>query len=164
MKRKVLMMIFSVLLIASMLLAPMDALAASRKTVQILKVTVEGARVRKGPSSSYEVITSLDRGSKVIYAGKEKESFCYIYTDRGVKGYVYRGFLKSYGAAYKDQVYYAKIKAKVYKKASTHSKRKTTLSKKQRVIVYQVKGKWAYIKTLGGTGGYVKKSALKKAF
>lgn len=163
MKRKVLMMLLSVLLVASMLLAPMDALAASRKTVQILKVTVDGARVRKGPSSGYDVVTSLKDGAKVIYAGKEKDSFCYILTDHGVKGYVYRGFLKSYGAAYKDQVYYAKAKTKVYKKASTHSKHKTTLSKKQHVIVYQVKGKWAYIKTLGGTGGYVKKSALKKA-
>ena len=53
--------------------------------------------------------------------------------------------------------------AKVYKKASTHSSKKTTLSKGQHVIVYQVKGNWAYIKTLGGTGGFVKKSALKKA-
>ena len=51
----------------------------------------------------------------------------------------------------------------VYKKASTGSGRKTTLSKGQHVVVYQVKGSWAYIKTLSGTGGYVKKSNLKKA-
>ena len=60
-------------------------------------------------------------------------------------------------------LYYATQRAKVYKKATTHSTRKTTLSKGQHVIVYSVSGNWAYIKTLGGTGGYVKKSALKKA-
>ncbi|MBR1822051.1 MAG: SH3 domain-containing protein [Clostridia bacterium] len=163
MKRKVLMMILSVLLVASMLMAPMSASAASRKTVQILQVTVDGARVRKGPGSSYDVVTSVKNGGKVFYLGKEKDSFCYVRTDHGAVGYMYRGFLKSYGAAYKDQVYYAKQRAKVYKKASTHSSKKTTLTKGQHVIVYQIKGNWAYIKTLGGTGGYVKKSSLKKA-
>ena len=162
MKRRVLLMLLSVLLIASMVM-PASAYAASKKTVQILQVTVDGARVRKGPGSSYDVITSVRNGGKVFYLGKEKSSFYYVRTDHGVQGYMYKGFLKSYGAAYKDQIYYAKEKAKVYKKASTHSSRKTTLSKGQHVIVYQVKGNWAYIKTLGGTGGYVKKSALKKA-
>lgn len=163
MKRRLLTMILCVVLLASTLVAPVSASAASRKTVQIMQVTVDGARIRKGPGSSYDVVTSLKNGSKVFYLGKEKSSFYQIRSDHGVVGYMYRGFLKSYGAAYKDQVYYAKSKAKVYKKASTHSSKKTTLSKGQHVIVYQVKGNWAYIKTLGGTGGYVKKSSLKKA-
>ena len=163
MKRRILMMAVSILLVATMLLAPVSASAASKKTVQILQVTVDGARVRKGPSSSYDVITSVRNGGKVFYLGKEKSSFYYVRTDHGAVGYMYRGFLKSYGACYKDQVYYAKQKTKAYKKPSTHSSKKATLSKGQHVIVYQVKGNWAYIKTLGGTGGYVKKSMLKKA-
>ena len=163
MKRKILMMVLSVLLVASMLIAPLSATAASKKTVQILQVTVDGARLRSGPGSAYDVKTSVSNGSKVFYLGKEKDSFYYVRTDHGAKGYIYKGFLKSYGACYSNQVYYATHRAKVYKKASTHSSKKTTLSKGQHVIVYQVKGNWAYIKTLGGTGGYIKKSALKKA-
>lgn len=162
MKRRVLMVVLSVLLVASTLLAPVSALAASKKTVQIMQVNVDGARLRSGPSSSYDVITSVENGAKVFYLGKEKDSFYYVATSHGRKGYMYKGFLKSYGACYSNQIYYATKKIGVYKKAGG-SGRKTYLSKGQHVIVYQVKGKWAYIKTLGGTGGYVKKSALKKA-
>ena len=162
MKRR-LMMILAVMLMASMLLAPVSALAASKSTVQILKVNVDGARLRSGPSSDYSVLTSLDKGSKVIYLGKEKNSFSYVCTAYGKKGYIFRDYLTSYGAAYSSQIYRAKKKVKAYKKATTSSGRATTLGKGQLVIVYQVKGNWAYIKTLGGKGGYVKTSALKKA-
>ena len=163
MKHRIWMMVVAALLVASMLIAPVSALAASKKTVQILQVNVDGARLRKGPGSSYDVVTSVKNGAKVFYLGTEKSSFYKVRTDHGAVGYMYKGFLKSYGACYKDQVYYATKKTKAYKKASTHSSSKATLSKGQHVIVYQVKGNWAYIKTLGGTGGYVKKSALKKA-
>ena len=163
MKRRILMMVLAILLVASMMLAPMSASAASKKTVQILKVTVEGARLRKGPSSSYDIITSLKNGAKVFYLGTEKDHFYKVRTDHGVTGYIFRDYLKSYGACYRDQVYYATKRAKVYKKPSVRSSGKTKLSKGQHVIVYQVQGSWAYIKTLGGTGGYVKKSLLKKA-
>lgn len=162
MKRR-LMMILAVMLMASMLLASVSALAASKSTVQILKVNVDGARLRSGPSSDYSVLTSLDKGSKVIYLGKEKNSFSYVCTAYGKKGYIFRDYLTSYGAAYSSQIYRAKKKVKAYKKATTSSGRATTLGKGQLVIVYQVKGNWAYIKTLGGKGGYVKTSALKKA-
>lgn len=163
MKGRVLKMVLAVLLVASMLMAPMSALAASKSTVQILKVNVDGARLRRGPSSAYDVITSLDKGTKVFYMNKQKDSFCYVCTAYGVRGYVFRDYLSSYGAAYTNQIYYAKSSTKVYKKASTGSGKVTSLGKGQHVIVYQTRGSWAYIKTLGGKGGYVKTSSLKKA-
>ena len=164
MKRRWLMAFVCMLLVVCTVVAPVSAVAAAKRTtVEILQVTVEGARVRQGPSSAYDIILSLDKGSKVFYLNKEDHSFKYIRTDHGVVGYIYRGFLKTYGAAYKDQIYYAKKNAKVYKKVKGKAKKVTTLSKGQHVIVYQVKGDWAYIKTLGGKGGYIKKSALKKA-
>ncbi len=164
MKRRFLMIALSVVLLLSMVIAPVSASAASSKAVKILKVTVDGARVRSGPSSAYDVKTSVSKGSKVFYLGKIKDSFAYVRTERGTVGYMYKGFLKSYGAAYRYQIYCStKSGVKVYKKASTGSKRVARLSKNQHVIVYQVKGKWAYIKTLSGKGGYVKKSVLKKA-
>ena len=162
MKRRTQVLIMTALLVLTAVLAPMSAYAA-RSTVQILKVTVDGARLRSGPSSEHSILTSLDEGSKVFYLDKQKDSFCYVCTSYGAKGYVFRDYLASYGAAYKDQIYYARSKAKVYKKASSGSSRVTTLGKGQHVIVYQVKGNWAYIKTLGGKGGYVRKSSLSKA-
>lgn len=159
------MMALSVLLIVTMLAAPVSASAASKKVVYILKVTTDGARIRKGPSSAYDVITSAKKDTKVFYTGKHKDAFCYICTSGGTVGYMYKGFLKSYGAAYANQIYYCKDRsAKVYTRNSSGKVKKvTTLSKRQFVIVYQVKGDWAYIKTLGGTGGFVKKASLAKA-
>ncbi len=163
MKRRFWKMALSMLLIVTMLAAPVSASAAKKQVVYILKVTTDGARIRKGPSSAYDVITSVKKGTKVFYTGKYKDAFCYICTSGGTVGYMYKGFLKSYGLAYRSQMYYSSSgKVGVYKKTSTNSKRLTRLSKHQIVVVYQVKGNWAYIKTLGGTGGYVQKKYLKK--
>ena len=164
MKRRIVSMMLCVFLIASMLIVPTNALAASKKVVQILKVTVDGARVRKGPSSAYDVVTSVKKGGRVFYLGKTKDSFCYVRTSTGETGYMYRGFLKAYGAVNKDQVYYCKAKsAKVYKRNGRSLKKIGKLYRNQHVIVYEVRGKWAYIKSLSGKSGYIRKSALAKA-
>ena len=164
MKRRILALLLTVLLLVGTVAVPVSASAASKSKVKILRVNVDGARIRKGPSSAYDVKTSVGKGTKVFYLNKMKNSFAYICTEKGVTGYMYRGFLNSYGVAYRYQVYYSTNRSVgVYKRASTNSSKVTKLSKGQHVIVYQVKGSWAYIKTLSGTGGYVKKSNLKKA-
>ena len=163
MKRRIISLMMVVAMLAAMVVAPAGALAA--KKIQILQVTVDGARVRRGPSSSYEVKTSVGKGGKVFYLGSIKNSFAHIRTSGGTEGYMYKGFLKSYGSCYKSQVFYCKKSSgSVYKKPTTHSSRATKLGRHQHVIVYQVKGSWAYIKTLGGKGGYCKTSILGKAF
>jgi len=159
MKRRLISALVAVLLVVSVMIAPVSASAATK--VQILKVTVDGARVRSG--SDFSELTSVRKGGKVFYLGKMKKSFAYVRTEYGTVGYVFKNYLKAYGTCYKDQVYCSKSnRVPVYKKASTGSKKVAKLSKRQHVIVYQVKGSWAYIKTLGGTGGFVKKSNLKK--
>ncbi len=165
MKRRITSLILCIVLIASMLIVPTNALAASKKqVVKILKVTVDGARVREGPSSEYSVVTSVKKGGKVFYMGTTKDSFCYVKTASGDVGYMYRGFLKAYGAVGRNQIYYCKAKtAKVYKKSGKSLKRIGKLYRKQHVIVYEVRGKWAYIKSLSGKSGFVRKSALAKA-
>ena len=151
-------------LIATMVIAPFSASAASKKVVYILKITVDGARLRKGPSSAYDVITSLPKDSRVFYLNKMQGAFAYVYTENGQKGFVYKGFLKAYGAAELDQVYYSTGDGvRVYKRANTGADRVTTLDKYQHVVVYQTKGNWAYVKTLRGKGGFVQVSNLKKA-
>ena len=163
MKRRTLSAILVFVLLMATAVAPAGALAA--KKIKILQVTVDGARVRSGPSSSYNVKTSVKKGGKVFYLGSMKKSFAHIRTSGGTEGYMYKGFLKSYGSCYKSQVFYCrKSSGSVYKKPTTHSSKVTKLGRHQHVIVYQVKGNWAYIKTLGGKGGYCKTSILSKAF
>ena len=164
MKRRLFVMVTCLMLISAMAIAPMSASAASKKIVYVVKITVDGARLREGPSSAYGIITSLKKDSRVFYLNKRQNAFCYVYTEYGQKGFVYKGFLKAYGAVAVDQVYYNKNNSlTVYKRANTGSGRVTTLTKYQHVIVYQTQGDWAYIKTLRGQGGFVKLSALKKA-
>ena len=163
MNRRTISLLLVVALLMATAIVPVSASAATK--IQIMKVTVDGARVRQGPSSAYEVKTSVKKGGKVFYLGKTKNSFAYVRTSGGTQGYMFQGYLKKYGTCYKSQVYYSKKSGlKVYKKASTHSSKVTKLSKHQHVIVYQVKGKWAYIKTVSGKGGYCQASALGKAF
>lgn len=164
MKRRLVSLLLCVVLIATVMIVPTTAQAAGSKMVKILKVTVDGARIRQGPGSKYEVVTSVKKGSKVFYLGKTSNSFCYVRTSNGVVGYMYRGFLKSYGAVPLSQVYYCSAKkVTVYKRSGNGLKKTGTLYKNQHVIVYEVRGKWAYIKSLSGKSGYVRTSALKKA-
>lgn len=164
MKRKWIMMVTALLLLTAMVIAPVSASAASKKIVYVVKITVQGARLREGPSSAYKIITSLPKDSRVFTLNKRQNAFCFVYTEDGQRGFVYKGFLKAYGAVAVDQVYYNKNNSlTVYKKANTNSGRVTTLYKNQHIIVYQTQGEWAYIKTLRGKGGFVKISGLRKA-
>ena len=165
MKRQLIRLTVCMLLVAAMLTAPLNALAVSPyRVVRILKVTADGARVREGPSSAYDVITSVREGDCVFYLEKNRAAFCYVRTSTGEIGYMYKGFLKSYGAALCGQVYYSRSNSvKVYKRASTSSSRVTTLKKNQHVIVYQTRGNLAYVKTLTGKGGFVRLTSLRSA-
>ena len=131
--------------------APMSALAAGKKdtVVSILKCTVDGGRLREGPGSSYDVITSLRKGDKVLYIG-------------GQNGYIYKGFLSYYGAARRSQIFYATDDGvTLYKKPKSGASKSTTLAKGEHIIVYKVVGSWGYAKTLRGKAGFVTAKNLK---
>ena len=162
-KRRIFLVALCLMLVASTFIAPMSASAASTKVVRILSVTTNGARLREGPSSSYSVITSLKAGEKVFYLNKIDGAFAYVRTSRGRQGYMYKGFLKAYGACGVSQVYYATGNVHAYKKSGSKIVNAGTLSKYQHVIVFKTKGEWAYVRTLNGKAGYVKLSHLKKA-
>ena len=132
------------------------------KATPVSKAEVDAIAARAKEASF--TVTSVKKGGKVFYLGTTKAAFCYVKTSTGDVGYVYRGFLKAYGAVGRDQIYYCKSKsATVYKKSGKSLKKSGKLYKKQHVIVYEVRGKWAYIKSLSGKSGYVRKSALAKA-
>ena len=105
--------------------------------------------VRYGPFSLRFEGAVCKKDGKVFYWGKTTNSFSYVRTSTGQVGYMYKGFLKAYGAANRNQVYYCKVKsAQLYKRSGKSLKKAGKLTKYQHVIVYEVRGSWAYIKTL----------------
>lgn len=162
MKRNVFRMALCMLLVLVIGAAPMTALAAKNsKVVAILKCNVDGGRLREGPSSAYDVVTSLKKGEMVFYNNQKDGAFCYVRTLYGQTGYIYHGFLELYGAARADQVYYANDKSiRVYRRPSTSASKATTLGAGEHVIVYKTVGEWAFVKTLRGKSGFVKTSGL----
>lgn len=149
-----------------MSMTPMAATSLSAKaaSMKIVKVNVQGGRLREGPSADYDVITTLKRDQKIFYSGKTKNAFSYVCTADGKKGFIYRGFLSSYGTIRTEQVYYTTGRnVRMYKKASTSASRAATLRQQQYVIVYKKSGSWAYVRTLDGTAGYIPLKHLHKA-
>lgn len=159
MGKKYLKVVLSIVLSLLLLTAPLSAFAAP-KTVTILKVKNDYARVR---NEEGEVITSLRKNTKVFYLGRQ-DSMAYICTERGVMGYVYGGYLSSYGAVRLANVYYVKSSSlKVYSSPRTSSRRLTTLPKNSFILLSKANGKWGYIKSLSGNSGYVQLSGLRRA-
>ena len=166
--RKFLRVVLCALLMFTMTASPLMATPATSakaaSTMKIVKVNVQGARLREGPSSDYAVIGSLKKNQKIFYSGKNKNAFSYVCTADGKIGFVFRDYLSAYGSVRKNQVYYTTGRnVRMYKKASTSSGRAATLKQQQFVLVYQKAGNWAYAKTLDGTGGYIQLNKLKSA-
>ena len=159
MKRRVLIGLMCALLMVSTVLAPVSASASG--IVKILKVNVDGARLRARVNGKLvEQNFSLKKGERVFFAGKTYRSAYYVCTSSGKKGYVYKKFLSSYGAVNTKQVYRVTKTAGLYKKVG--SGKKTNISKGKYVMVYEVRGGWAYVKTVSGKGGFMKTSCLSK--
>lgn len=159
MKSNLVRLIVCVLLVLTLAIAPITtAFAAS--TMKLMKINVDGARLRKGPGN-YEIITSLRRGEKVLYSGEMTKSFCLVCTEDGQVGYVFRDYLSNYGVIRADQVYYANTgSVRMYSRANTGSSRVETLSRHELVIVFRTAGNWAYARTLDGEAGYIQLSKL----
>jgi len=163
-KRRIMCLALCLLMIVGMVAMPVSASAAMKdRVVKIMKVNVQGARLRKGPTSKYDVITSLGKGDCVFYLEKTKTAFKYVRSSTGKIGYVYEGFLNDYGACKLSQVYYVTGTTKLCDRPKEISNRVDTLEKKEHVIVYKTRGGWAFVKTLQGKGGYVRLSRLRKA-
>ena len=158
MNKKLLRLLLCAILIATTVLTPVSALAANSK---ILIVNVDGARLRNGGSHT-KIITSLKKGTRVVYSGKHDGSMYLVRASNGKKGYIYKRYLSAYGAAPSKKIYVCRSRTTVYKRASTSAHHVTRLAKGTTVIVYETRGSWAYIRTLSGRAGYVKKSNLKK--
>ena len=161
MKRNLWRSILCLALVLVLTLAPLSALAAT-KTAKILKVNVDKARMRE--SSSGEIITTLNKGTKVLYLNKNDGAYCKVCTTDGETGYVYKGFLSSYGAVRANQVYVTKGSTTLYKRSGNSLRKSSTIKEGVYVLVYKTNGSWAQVKSMTGKSGYMKLSSLKKVF
>lgn len=163
---------FLVILLAVMLAAtafmPVGALAASssknrKKIIYIISIDNDGTRVRSTPRGGDldNVMTSLKKGTRLFYLGTEGAWYKVCSEFSTTTGYVYKGYTSYYGAVALDSIYRCDGSTRMYKRASTSSKRVTTLKDGQFVIVYAVSGKWAYVHTISGYKGYVRTSSLE---
>ena len=170
MKRKILKSILCSLLVIALLAAPMSAFAA-KKVAYILKVSAAGSKGAfmrsgsslKGGNGKDSIIGSLKNGTRVLYWGDKSGQMLKVMTSGGKTGYIYKGYLKTYGAMSSKQVYLTKSKSVVYKKAGATMKKKGSIGKGKPVFVYKTIGEYALVKNLAGGSGYVKMNALKKA-
>lgn len=169
MKHKKIKLLLCVLLIAALSTAPISALAASKGYV--LKVATKdgsGANLRSSTDANHldstkdNVIATLKNGTKVVYWGVSKGQMLKVMTAGGKTGYIYKESLKSYGAVNRKQVYKTKAKTSVYRRSGSSYKKKGTVGKNVPLLVYGIRGKWAYVRNLNGTPGYIKLSKLKK--
>ena len=163
MKRKVLKSVICSLLIVATLLAPMSAFA-STKLARIMKVEGDWVRLREGPNADDEMVARLRKGTKLLYWGEHDDEMYKVVTRDGKVGYIYKGYLSTYGAMKKSQVYVATDTVKLYKRADGTLKSNGSVEKGKFVVVYKTYGNWAYIKTMSGKGAYCPTNDLKRAF
>lgn len=161
MKRNVFKSALCLILILVMATAPMCALA-STKTAKILKVNVEKARLRDGPSG--EILAKLEKGTKVLYLNSRQGAYCKVCTSSGQVGYIYKDYLSSYGVVRQNQVYKTKGSTTFYKRKGNSLRKSSTIKAGQYLLVYKTNKNWAYVKSMSGKSGYVKLSSIKKAF
>ena len=161
MKRNLWRSILCLSQILVLVLAPMSGVAAT-KTAKILKINVDQARMRTGASG--EIITTLARGTKVLYLNRTDGAYCKVCTTNGTTGYVYKGFLSSYGSVRADQVYVTTGSTTLYKLSGNSLRKSSTLKSGTYMLVYKTNGNWAYVKSMSGKSGYVKLSSIRKVF
>lgn len=163
MKRNVWRSVVCSLLIVATLLAPMSALASSQ-LVRILKVEGDWVRLRESADGDGEMIARLRKGTKLLYWGEHDDEMYKVVTRDGEVGYIYKGYLSTYGAMKKSQVYVTADTVKLYKRDGGTLKGNGSVEKGKFVVVYKTYGNWAYIKTMSGKGGYCQTDDLVKAF
>ena len=161
MKRNLWKSILCLSLILVLVLAPLSGLAAT-KTARILRVNVDQARMRTGASGS--VITTLGRGTKVLYLNKNDGAYCKVCTSNGTIGYVYKGYLSSYGSVRADQVCVTRGSTSLYKLSGGTLRKSGTLKAGVFMLVYRTNGSWAYVQSMSGKSGYVRLSDVARVF
>lgn len=140
-------------------------MASAAKVMYILSVTnCKRVNMHANSWKGSAVIAKLKRGTKVLYLNKNVGGRCKVATAGGTVGYIYKYYLKLYGALNKNKVYKTIATTPLYKRSGNKLKYKKSIPTGRYVCVYQTVGGWSYVRDLTGTAYYVKNVYLKRAF
>ncbi len=160
MKQRILKILISLVLICSMAIIPIAAQAS--EPVYVLTVTADYARMRDQPVHDANIIATLRVGTKVLYLGDGGNMQCRVVTADGTYGYVYRGYLRVYGAFSRNRIGYNTADAALYVRDGEHLSRVATLPAGQFVYLLQLNGNWAYVRLMNGRTCYMQLTTLAK--
>lgn len=160
MKKRIFKVLISLMLMLSMVIIPIAAQAS--ETLYILVVTEDWTRMRDAPVRDANIITKLRAGTKVLYLGDGGNMQAKVVTSNGTYGYVYRGYLKVYGAVPKNRIGYNTADADLYLRDGEHLNRVATLPAGQFVYLLQLNGNWAYVRLVNGKNCYMRLDTLAK--
>lgn len=135
--------------------------AASAANWTFMKVVVQDARVRKSPGDS-DIITSLDKGTKVIATARPNKSYYKILMQNGQTGYIFRDHVQATATADSSKVYKTTTRVNLRRHARVSSALVRTLKAHTYVKVLSRSGGWARVQTASGKKGYVRADYLKK--
>lgn len=156
MKRKIMTLGVLLMMAVSMMLMPVNALAAGKF------MTVKSNVHLRSASNINDVITTLKKGTTVYFTGRKHKAFYEVKTSKGKVGYVFKMYLKDTDSKETGSVYRVKSNTCLYKKASRDSSRVCNLEENRYLLVVSVSDGWAYVRTANDKKGYVPTSVLKK--
>ena len=160
MKRNYLVRILCLTLILMLGIMPICSAYAASKAY-ILRVNTNFVHVRDKDSN---IISTARKGTRVLYWGEQIGDMCKVMSASGYPGYIYKGYLSSYGVVNKNQIGIVTSRAPLYKRSGNSLKKAGTVKAGTTLLVYQVNGSWAYVKNLNGTSAYIRTSYLKQVF
>lgn len=138
---------------------------AAMAAAKIMKVNASGVRLHYNANGggTSSMITSLSKGTKVLYMGTTKHSWYKVRTNSGLTGYIFKDYLSSVEKVSKSKCFVVKDRRlTTYKSAG--GRKYGTIKGGTTVIVTKTSGQYVKIKTLTGKEYFVKKSGLKKLF
>ena len=98
----------------------------------------------------------------VVRLGDGGNMQCKVVTADGTYGYVYRGYLRVYGAFSRNRIGYNTADAALYLRDGEHLSRVATLPAGQFVYLLKLNGNWAYVRLMNGRTCYMQLNTLAK--
>lgn len=122
-------------------------------------VTVESLKVRSGPSTGYDTVTTVTKGKTFNVLG-QSGNWYYIELSDGLKGYASKEYIQK-GSGYSTCTVSVNGTLNVRKGPGTSYDAVGTVNDKEVVTLVDDSGDWYKIKTAAGVEGYISGSYVK---
>ncbi len=122
-------------------------------------ITSSSLKVRSGPSTGYDVITTINKGTTFTVLGKSGNWY-YVELKNGTKGYASSEYIQK-GSGYSTCTVNASSSVNVRKGPGTTYEVVTTVKKGEVVTLLDDSGSWYKIKTAKGKEGYISGEYVK---